>query len=53
MSHSGASVGTMSHRCGKYESEWSKCEKKRKRVHVNCNNHSKSSPLSLSSGLSG
>ena len=30
MSHSGASMGTMSHKCGTYESEWSKCEKKRK-----------------------
>ena len=26
MSQSGASVRTMSHKCGKYESEWSKCE---------------------------
>ena len=30
MSQSGAGVGTMSHKCGKYESEWSECEKKRK-----------------------
>ena len=26
MNQSGASVRTMSHKCGKYESEWSKCE---------------------------
>ena len=26
MSHGGVSVGTMSHKCGKYESEWSRCE---------------------------
>ena len=26
MSQSGASVRMMSHKCGKYESEWSKCE---------------------------
>ena len=25
MRHSGVSVGTMSHRCERYESEWSKC----------------------------
>ena len=25
MSHSGASVGMMSHKHGEYESEWSKC----------------------------
>ena len=30
MSHGGVSVRTMSHKCGKYESDWSKCEKKRK-----------------------
>ena len=30
MSHSGAGVRMMSHKCGKYESKWSKCEKKRK-----------------------
>ena len=24
MSHSGVSVGMMSHKCGKYESEWSR-----------------------------
>ena len=37
MSQSGASVRTMSHKCEKYESEWSRCEKKKKRVHVNHN----------------
>ena len=26
MSQSGVSVRTMSHKCGKYESEWSECE---------------------------
>ena len=26
MSHSGVGVRTTSHECGKYESEWSKCE---------------------------
>ena len=26
----GVSVGTMSHECERYESEWSKCGKKRK-----------------------
>ena len=26
MSQSGASVRTVSHKCGKYESEWSRCE---------------------------
>ena len=35
MSHSGASVRMMSHKRERYESEWSKCEKK-KRVRVNC-----------------
>ena len=30
MSHGGASVGAMSHRRERYESEWSKCEKKEK-----------------------
>ena len=35
MSQSGVSVRMVSHKCGKYESEWSKCEKKR--VHVNHN----------------
>ena len=28
MSHSGVSVRMMSHKCGSYESEWSKCERK-------------------------
>ena len=27
MSHGGVSVRMMSHKCGKYESEWSKCGK--------------------------
>ena len=36
MSHSGVSVGTVSHKCGRYESKWSKCEKKRKES-VDCN----------------
>ena len=26
MSHGGVGVRMMSHKCGKYESEWSKCE---------------------------
>ena len=26
MSHGGVGVGTMSHKCERYESEWSKCE---------------------------
>ena len=26
MSHSGVGVGMMSHKCGRYESEWSRCE---------------------------
>ena len=30
MSQSGVSVGTMSHECERYESEWSRCGKKRK-----------------------
>ena len=30
MSQSGVSVGTMSRECERYESEWSKCGKKRK-----------------------
>ena len=30
MSHGGVSVRMMSHKCGKYESEWSKCGKQRK-----------------------
>ena len=30
MNQSGVSVRMMSHKCGKYESEWSKCGKKRK-----------------------
>ena len=30
MSQSGVGVRTMGHKCGKYESEWSKCEKERK-----------------------
>ena len=30
MSQSGVSVRAVSHKCGKYESGWSKCEKKRK-----------------------
>ena len=30
MNQSGVDVGAMSHKCGKYESEQSKCEKKRK-----------------------
>ena len=30
MSQSGVSVRMMSHKCGKCESKWSKCEKKRK-----------------------
>ena len=30
MSQSGVSVGAMSHKCERYESEWSKCGKKRK-----------------------
>ena len=41
MSQSGAGVGnggvsmrTMSHKCGGYESEWSKCENGKKRVRV-------------------
>ena len=25
MSHSGVGVGAMSHKCERYESEWSKC----------------------------
>ena len=37
MSHSGASVGAMSHKRDRYESEWSKCGKKKKRVRVNRN----------------
>ena len=37
MSQSGASVGVMSHKRERYESEWSKCGKKKKRVHVNHN----------------
>ena len=28
MSQSGVGVRTMSHKCGKYESEWSECERK-------------------------
>ena len=39
MSHSGVIMGTMSQKCGKYESWWSKCEKEKKRVHVNCNSN--------------
>ena len=30
MSHGGVSVGAISHKCERYESEWSKCGKKRK-----------------------
>ena len=40
MSQGGVSVRAMSHKCERYESEWSKCAKKRKesvRVRVNCN----------------
>ena len=29
MSQSGAKVGMVSHKCGKYGSEWSRCEKRR------------------------
>ena len=36
MSQSGVSVGTMSHKCERYESEWSRCGKEKKRVHVPC-----------------
>ena len=31
MSQSGASVRTMSHKRERYESEWSKCEKEKKK----------------------
>ena len=34
MSQSGVSVRMMSHKCGSYESEWSKREIKKKRVRV-------------------
>ena len=30
MNQGGVGVGTMSHKCERYESEWSKCEKKEK-----------------------
>ena len=30
MSHGGVSVGAVSHKCERYESEWSKCGKKEK-----------------------
>ena len=34
MSQNGVGVGTMSHKCGRYESGWSRCGKKKRRVHV-------------------
>ena len=36
MGQSGVSVRTMSHEHERYESEWSKCVKKKKRVRVQC-----------------
>ena len=55
MGQSGVSVRTMSHKCGRYESEWSGCERRvisvgsmsqngvivreKKRVHVNHNRY--------------
>ena len=37
MSHGGVSVGVMSHKRERYESEWSKLWEEKKRVHVNRN----------------
>ena len=37
MSHGGVSVGAMSRKHERYESEWSKCGSEKKRVHVNRN----------------
>ena len=37
MSQGGVGVGTMSHECERYESGWSRCEKKRKGVRMNRN----------------
>ena len=34
MKQGGVGVGTMSHKCEKYESGWGRCEKKRRRVRV-------------------
>ena len=34
VSQSGVSVRMMNHKCESYESEWSKCEIKKKRVRV-------------------
>ena len=31
MSQSGVSVGVMSHKCERYESEWSRCGKRKER----------------------
>ena len=31
VSQSGVSVGEMSHNCERYESEWSKCEREKKK----------------------
>ena len=36
MSQSGVSVRTMSHKCESYESEWSKCERKKKEEKSPC-----------------
>ena len=38
MSQGGVGVGTMSHERERYESGWSRCEKKRKGVRMNRNN---------------
>ena len=34
MKQGGVSVGMMSHKCGKYETGWGKCGKKKGRVHM-------------------
>ena len=34
MKQGGVSVGTVSHKCGKYETGWSKCGKKKGRVRM-------------------
>ena len=37
MSQGGVGVRTMGHKRERNESEWSKCENEKKRVHANCN----------------
>ena len=39
-------MGAMSHECERYESEWSKCVKEKKRVRVSCESEQSSSEKS-------